>query len=941
MDFKWLTDWIQSQRQAATESEAYVRRQAIDAAHLPGQFIENVGGAVGGAASNAWNAYSENYPFQAQLLQGLAKRALTAVPVTDAAVAAGQSFVNNTNDPVALAALKALGAGGGQFAESVVGAINPFAPVPEPRSFSEIQGLPGYAKVIGDLGTGLIGLDSLVNLGVNAGRAAARGAVHGAESGLTPLLRKAAADLPVGVAGEEPAKALANAVLNVPVGVYGEAADASTIRNMISTLDSGGEKWVSKMGGNPAEVRAIANEAEGKSFRELQRSLVDNGGLTNAQAEIFLNGSGLDSPSGKIEIIGDAVVPTGPAVVTEQTDVGEALKPVYHVVSGYDPSARGGFGRFDVVANGDMGTGGQSIHGPVIWLAEDPSVALNATANGSPMSMNAIFELTSSPALQAIGEDYARAGVRSWRIGKYVDSPVVRVQYTTIRNPYNMEVMPPDEILNELLPFYSAQVGAQPGTLTLDNLKKTIQDYVDTGWNNHWHDKDAYYHFLRNELFSGDAALTNRYLQAKGYDALTGTSAEASLTTGLNRRVYAVFRPEDVLNFDDIEISLARGIKNGTLDINDPEVQRWMDVASSRSDTPITDPAGYTKSQDYEPGKIDTTGSVPTTVTPMKSEWQIMDKVVSGQKGSNEGGLYTGIDGINRYAKIYNDPAQAYGENLANIIYNATSTDAPRGMMFTANDGRIGYASEWISGAVNFAKQSDMTKEQARKVLEAFPTDVLLANWDVFGQNLDNLVRVGPDSPVVRIDNGSALLSRAMGARKPERVLGSATEWDSFFDPQKNPSYSRVLKIARYDSPEDFAVTILSGVSKLNKLESEVDGWENFVRKFAPGLDENDKLAMAEMLYSRLNDLNDRALKLAKSVGSDWNLGDMGLMTPSLSGPVALGEPVALFDPKLLGGPQPIHPTPASGTPADYDPNEIADIILSGQFDKLGELTKH
>ncbi len=54
-----------------------------------------------------------------------------------------------------------------------------------------------------------------------------------------------------------------------------------------------------------------------------------------------------------------------------------------------------------------------------------------------------------------------------------------------------------------------------------------------------------------------------------------------------------------------------------------------------------------------------------------------MERLVAPASGSNPGGLYRGADGVERYVKQYDDPAQAYSEAAANRIYRELGFEAP------------------------------------------------------------------------------------------------------------------------------------------------------------------------------------------------------------------------------------------------------------------------
>jgi hypothetical protein len=101
-----------------------------------------------------------------------------------------------------------------------------------------------------------------------------------------------------------------------------------------------------------------------------------------------------------------------------------------------------------------------------------------------------------------------------------------------------------------------------------------------------------------------------------------------------------------------------------------------------------------------------------------------------GPKGSNEGGFYTSADGVNRYVKFYDDPAQAHGELLANAMYRELGIEAPEAIVFE-HEGKHVYASKLLEGKT--LDEVGVTQENAREFFNGFaatfssPTGMLLA----------------------------------------------------------------------------------------------------------------------------------------------------------------------------------------------------------------------
>lgn len=219
--------------------------------------------------------------------------------------------------------------------------------------------------------------------------------------------------------------------------------------------------------------------------------------------------------------------------------------------------------------------------------------------------------------------------------------------------------------------------------------------------------------------------------------------------------------------------------------------------------------------------------------------------------GSNPGGTFRGADGRVRYVKLYDDPAQSYGEAVANRAYRELGIDAPVSVLVRDGERVVGVANEIIdhSGALGAAKRG--TKGRSREVLKGYAADVWLANWDAVGLDLDNVVATrARRNGVARIDAGGALLMRARQGRKPAGVLDRIAEWDGFADAARNPAYARVLQNAGVASPDDLGRSALARIRAIDELGRRT---RNF-RDLAPdvrGVLEADRDAIRQALSRR------------------------------------------------------------------------------------------
>jgi hypothetical protein len=236
------------------------------------------------------------------------------------------------------------------------------------------------------------------------------------------------------------------------------------------------------------------------------------------------------------------------------------------------------------------------------------------------------------------------------------------------------------------------------------------------------------------------------------------------------------------------------------------------------------------------------------------------------QLGSNEGGTYVGADGKSRYIKFYKNPLQAASEKLTLQIYKDLGHGVPHAELIE-HGGKKGIASELIEGKKldKHLKEGspESIKEASRDFLKGFTTDVLTANWDAAGLTHDNAL-VGGDGRVSRIDVGGALLRRAQGAPKPEHMLKDIKEWEGFFDPKVNPSYSQLAQKAGVKKAEDLGDQLHKDIAGIQKLEKKFGGWDGYVAKHAPELAKNPEefRKTVDMLTARTKLLAERIEKV-------------------------------------------------------------------------------
>lgn len=190
-----------------------------------------------------------------------------------------------------------------------------------------------------------------------------------------------------------------------------------------------------------------------------------------------------------------------------------------------------------------------------------------------------------------------------------------------------------------------------------------------------------------------------------------------------------------------------------------------------------------------EPASKNTTEAIGSSISnPVDiSDW----KKVTGKLGSNEGGVYEAPDGQRYYVKVAKSPLHAGNEVLASALYRKAGVDGADTFFGRDEAGNLVTVSPWLSEAQQ--DMPDMLNSPAyRKMLQdGFAIDAWLANWDVAGLAMDNVVSV--DGKPYRVDAGGALMTRAMGKLKGDLFGEKADEWESLRDEKMNPQSAKVF----------------------------------------------------------------------------------------------------------------------------------------------------
>jgi hypothetical protein len=158
---------------------------------------------------------------------------------------------------------------------------------------------------------------------------------------------------------------------------------------------------------------------------------------------------------------------------------------------------------------------------------------------------------------------------------------------------------------------------------------------------------------------------------------------------------------------------------------------------------------------------------------------------IQNLKGSTAPKLYKNERNKKWVVKKGSSPEQMKYEAAANAIYEALHIPVPKHYVDKTHSALI---LEYVDG---YLLADSPEYEYAKKDLQnAFVVDALLANWDVIGLNMDNIVvssSVGP----VRIDNGGTFMYRAQGGKKEFGPI--VKELDTMRNPLISPSAAKIF----------------------------------------------------------------------------------------------------------------------------------------------------
>lgn len=202
--------------------------------------------------------------------------------------------------------------------------------------------------------------------------------------------------------------------------------------------------------------------------------------------------------------------------------------------------------------------------------------------------------------------------------------------------------------------------------------------------------------------------------------------------------------------------------------------------------------------------------------------------------------------------------AHINNESQADDLYRAAGVNVPQQQMHPSADGPKKVA-EFIKGkTLQELKDTNAKQYEAavEKVKKDFVVDSLLANYDVVGMNLDNIV-VGKGGKVFRVDNGGSLTFRAQGKTKdfgPE-----VKEIDSLRNSSINPSSASVFgSLTNKDISTQITAVLkrkdaILAAAKTPELKSAIEARMKFLAKWQKDFKQSLKPVKAAQSYAAAN----------------------------------------------------------------------------------------
>lgn len=173
--------------------------------------------------------------------------------------------------------------------------------------------------------------------------------------------------------------------------------------------------------------------------------------------------------------------------------------------------------------------------------------------------------------------------------------------------------------------------------------------------------------------------------------------------------------------------------------------------------------AAENSSTSYEdiPYESPTPTSTPDPVFPGSLSSMMEVKTLGGSTGAK---LYKDDDGNEFVVKKGNSAAHIKEEYAADKLYQAMGIKVPESTMLDEN-GVPTKVAKFVEGKQLGQLKGTERAAAIESIKNNFAADALLANWDVAGSGMDNIL-VDADGNAIRIDNGGSMRFRAKGGAK-------------------------------------------------------------------------------------------------------------------------------------------------------------------------------
>lgn len=246
--------------------------------------------------------------------------------------------------------------------------------------------------------------------------------------------------------------------------------------------------------------------------------------------------------------------------------------------------------------------------------------------------------------------------------------------------------------------------------------------------------------------------------------------------------------------------------------------------------------------------------SHPSGIPDLGDLRQVQNIELGGSTGAK---LFEDADGNRFVVKYGSSPDHLREEFNAEQAYRALKVAVPDSRLID-EDGRPVKISKFVHGTPLSELEGKAFDDAIKQVRKGFGADALLANWDVAGLSLDNVI-VDQSGKVYRIDVGGALRFRAQGGAKGGAFSSHALEIWTLRDEDKNKSGAKVFGDMKF---KDIVSSSKAAVKNAPAMLKEL-------RKTDPNL-----ASSLEARSASMKQMVDSAETLAKKDSYSWGYAD-------------------------------------------------------------------